>query len=319
MSNITSSIQITKQSSYKLNNGQQIPVAGFGTYEIPVEKTATLVYDALKFGHRHIDTAIAYHNEKECAQGIAKFLKENEGKISREDIWFTTKINEASQGYENTKKAIEKISNEVKPYIDYVDLILIHSPKTSKTKRIETYKALQEFVLDPNNSLLNIKSIGVSNYGIDHLEELFNWDGLLVNPVVNQVETHPWLPRIKLREYCVKHDILIEAYSPITRGIKFDDPELKELSKKYNISPPEILLKWSYLQGYIVLVKSENPDRIKANLNILPDGKKNDDELEENILLGKIDLDSEILERLNKPDSHEVLTWGGNDPCLYKD
>ncbi|KAI5965276.1 uncharacterized protein KGF55_001496 [Candida pseudojiufengensis] len=320
MSNLTTSIQLTKQSTYKLNNGQHIPIAGFGTYLIEASKTTDLVYQALKDGYRHIDTAMVYGNEKEAAEGIAKFLKDHSD-IKREDIWFTTKIFNQYQGYDRTKEAVEIISKDVKQYIDYVDLILIHSPKTSKDKRLGTWKALQEYVLNPNNDTLNIHSIGVSNYGIDHLEELFNWEGYLIKPVVDQLELHPWLPRLKLREYLVKHDILAEAYSPITQGQKLNDPELLKLSEKFKVSPVEILLKWSYLQGFIVLVKTEKPSRIKENLNVLPDGHKNgdDDELEEKIHLGKIDLEPEIIEALNLPDSKEVLTWGGKDPALFKD
>lgn len=318
MSNLTSSIQLTKQSTYKLNNGLHIPVAAFGTYLIDKSKASDLVYKALEDGYRHIDTAIAYQNQGEVAQGIAKFLKDHLD-VKREDIWFTTKIDNPSQGYEETKRAVQLISKEVKPFIDYVDLILIHSPKTSKERRLGTYKYLQELILNPNNEVLNLKSVGVSNYGVAHLEELFNWDGFLIKPVVNQLELHPWLPRLELREYLYKHDILVEAYSPLTQGYKLNDPELLQLAEEYKISKIDILLKWSYLQGFIVLVKTDKPDRIKQNLDVLPCGKRDDDELQENRNLGIVDLDPAIIEKLNKPDSHEVLTWGGVDPTLYKD
>lgn len=318
MSNLTSSIQLTTQSTYKLNNGLHIPVAAFGTYLIDKSKASDLVYKALEDGYRHIDTAIAYRNQGEVAQGIAKFLKDHPD-VKREDIWFTTKIDNRSQGYEQTKKAVELIAKEVKPYIDYVDLILIHSPKTSKELRLGTYKYLQELVLNPSNEVLNLKSVGVSNYGVAHLEELFNWEGYLIKPVVNQLEVHPWLPRLKLREYLYKHDILVEAYSPLTQGYKLNDPELLDLAKEFNISKIEILLKWSYLQGFIVLVKTDKPERIIQNLNVLPPGKKDDDELQEKVNLGVVDLDPAILERLNKPESQEVLTWGGVDPTLFED
>ncbi|KAI5950500.1 hypothetical protein CANMA_005160, partial [Candida margitis] len=286
---MTNSIDIDKFSTYKLNNGQHIPVAGFGTYLIPADKAATLVYDALEAGYRHIDTAISYKNQHEVAQGVAKFLQDHPD-VQRKDIWFTTKIANQNQGYENTKKAVQQISDEVS-VIDYVDLILIHSPKTSREKRLGTYKALQDYVLDPDNTTLNVKSIGVSNYGIKHLEELFNWEGFSVKPVINQLELHPWLPRVELRKYLEDHNILAEAYSPLTQGYKIDDPELLELSKKYNLSPAEILLKWSYLQGFIVLVKTENPKRIKENLSILPDGDKSNGKGE----AAKVALDTEIL------------------------
>lgn len=316
MSNLTTSIQLTKQSRYRLNNGHQIPVTGFGCYEVPLNKSKELVYEALKAGYRHIDCAAAYRNEKETAQGVAEFLKENPD-VDRQDIWYTTKIQNPDHGYEETKKAVQNISDNVKQYIGYVDLVLIHSPKSNKEKRLATWKALQEFVTNPTNPVLNIKSLGVSNYGIAHLEELLNWDGLLVKPVVNQLELHPWLPQLKLRKYLVEHDILAEAYSPLTQGYKLDDKELLDLEAKYKIPKAEILLKWSFLQGFIVLVKSEKVERIKQNLGVLADGKN--DELDETTHLGKVDLDYEILETLDKPESHEVLTWDNQDPTQYVD
>lgn len=309
---LTTSIQLTKLSSYKLNNGHHIPVAGFGVYQLPAGETVDLVYKALAAGYRHIDTAVAYQNEGEAAQGVSKFLKENK-LVKRLDIWFTTKI--LSSDYDVTKATVQKIADEVKEYVDYVDLILIHDPKTNKEKRLGMWKALQEYVVNPKNPTLEVKSIGVSNYGIRHLEELLSWDGLVVKPVVNQLELHPWLPHIKLREYCVSKNILLEAYSPTTRGDKLDDPELVALSKKYDLKPIQILLKWSYLQGFIVLVKTQTPSRIKENLDILPDGKS--DELSEVAHLGKVDLDPEIIEYLNKPESHHVICWNHEDPTEY--
>ncbi|KAI5954171.1 hypothetical protein KGF57_003928 [Candida theae] len=309
---------LNKASTVKLNNGQAIPIAGFGTYLIPAEKAATLVYDALAAGYRHIDTAIAYKNQHQVAQGVANFLTDHPH-IKRQDIWFTTKIANQNQGYENTHEAVKQISKDVKDLIEYVDLVLIHSPKTSTEKRLETYKALQEYVVDPNNTTLGIKSIGISNYGVSHLEELFKWDGLRVNPVINQLELHPWLPRIELRKYLDQHDIIAEAYSPLTQGYKLDDPELVALSEKYKLSPAEILLKWSYLQGFVVLVKTENPKRIKENLNFLPDPDDRTGADKEGNKTGPLHLDSEILKALDKPDSKVVLTWGGVDPTLYTD
>lgn len=312
---LTTSIQLTKTSTYKLNNGQHIPVAGFGVYQLPAKDTINLVYSALEQGYRHIDSAYAYGNEAESAEGIAKFLKDHP-LVQRLDIWFTTKIASSHvSGYEETKALVKTIADDVKKHIDYVDLILIHDPKTDKTKRLAIWKALQEYVIDPNNSTLQIKSIGVSNYGIRHLEELLNWDGLLVKPVVNQLELHPWLPHVKLREYCVSKNILNEAYTPLTQGEKFDDPELVALSKKYGLPPAEILLKWSYLQGFIVLAKTGTTSRIKQNLDALPDGKE--DPLDETSHLGKVDLDPEIVETLDKPDSHYVICWGHEDPTEW--
>ena len=204
----------------------------------------------------------------------------------------------------------------MKEYIGYVDLVLIHSPHSNPQKRIESWKALQEYVLEPNNPTLDIKSIGVSNYGKRHLQELFDWDGFVIKPVVDQIELHPWLPRLELREFLVEHDIWAEAYSPLTLGVKLVDPELLEWEKKYKLPKGNILLTWSYLQGFIVIAKSAKKERIKLNLDVLPDG--NSDELGEQHSFGKIELDPELLLALDKPKSHDVCTWNGVDPTLYE-
>ncbi|CAN3361151.1 glycerol 2-dehydrogenase (NADP(+)) [Diutina catenulata] len=309
---MTTSIQLTQNSKYKLHNGQLIPVTGFGTWQIDTGKAESLVYEALVAGYRHIDTAVYYGNQAECARAVRKFC-DDKG-VPRSDIWFTTKITNEDHGYEEAKRGIAKIAEDVKQYIDYVDLVLIHSPLTNKDKRLGTYKAMQEHTR--NNDTILIKSLGVSNYGIAHLEELFAWDGLLVKPVINQLELHPWSPQLKIREWCVRHDIYLEAYSPLTSGAKLDDPELVELEKQYHTPRTEILLKWSYLQGFIVLVKSQNVNRIVENFNVLPKGSGDSDTVER--FLGKVDLDTEVLTKLNKPNSHEVICWNGKDPTQYE-
>lgn len=318
MSNITTSRQLTRTTKYRLNNGQHIPVAAYGVYAIPPAETHDLVYEALVQGYRHIDSAVVYGNEKESAQAIAKFIKDSNGKVQRGDIWFTTKIWNADHGYEETKAAVEAIAGRVKEYLGYVDMVLIHSPKTNKEKRIGTWKALQEFQHDPTNKVLQINTIGVSNYGKRHIEELLNWDGLVVQPAVDQLELHPWLPQIELREYLASHNILVEAYSPLTQGYKLLDPELLELEHRYRVPKAEILLKWSFLQGFIVLTKTAKKERIPENLAVLPEAKPPVDALDDTSHSGKIDLDINILEALNKPDSHEVLTWGNEDPTQYE-
>lgn len=315
MSNQTSAIQLTKDSRYKLNNGASIPVAGFGVYDIPLADVADTVYYALSVGYRHIDSAILYENQKESSEGIARFLKDHKD-VDRKDIWFTTKITKDDHGYENTQKAIQLIASEVKDNIDYVDMVLIHNPHSNPEKRLQTWKALQEYVMQPGNPTLDIKSIGVSNYGKDHLQELFDWEGFVIKPVVNQIELHPWLPRLELRKFLVEHDIWAEAYSPLTQGVKLNDPELLGWEKKYKLPKGEILLRWSFLQGFIVICKSAKKERIKQNLDVLPDGSS--DELGEQHAFGKIELDPELLLELDKPDSHVVCTFNGIDPTTYK-
>ncbi|KAG7194069.1 uncharacterized protein KQ657_004777 [Scheffersomyces spartinae] len=301
----TTSILVNRASKYKLNNDKLIPVIGYGLYLVPKGDAARLTYEALKAGYRHVDTAEYYNNAVEAAQGVASFLNDHP-EVERGDIWFTTKLTNEQQGYEATVAALEKIGKELKPYIKYVDLVLLHSPLTSKEKRLGSWKALQEHTVD--NDALWVKSIGVSNFGVDHLKELFEAEHFYIKPVLNQLELHPWLPRVELRQFLVKHDILPEAYSPLTQGYKLDDPELVSLAEKYKVNKVEILLRWAFLQGFIVLVKSNKPERIAQNIDVLPVDT-----------YGKIDLELEILDALDKPESNEVLTWGNVDPTLFKD
>ncbi|OBA21111.1 Aldo/keto reductase [Metschnikowia bicuspidata var. bicuspidata NRRL YB-4993] len=310
--------QLTRTTKYKLNNGQYIPVAGFGVYLLLPAETFELVYEALLQGYRHIDSAVIYGNQKEAAQAIAQFIKDHED-VSREDIWFTTKIWNSDQGYDGTKNAVAQIAAEVKEHIDYVDLVLVHSPLTSKEKRVGTWKALSELNHNPNNGVLQIRSIGVSNYGVEHIEEILAQEGPVVVPAVNQLELHPWLPRVALREYLTLKGIVIEAYSPLTQGQNLSDPELLHLEHKYKIPKAEILLKWSYLQGFVVLAKTSKKERIKQNFEVLPEGRGSSDALDEGSNLGKIDLDPNILDVLDKPDSKKVFTWHNSDPTEFKD
>lgn len=299
----TTSREVTRYLKRKLNNGQEIPVAGFGVYAISKRNTFDLVYEALVQGYRHIDNAVLYGNEKEAAQAVEQFVNDSNGKVKRSDIWYTTKIYDGDHGYERTRAGVEAIAGRVKEHIGYVDLVLVHSPLSNREKRLGTWKALQEYQGDPGNGTLQINSIGVSNYGIRHLEELFSWEGYKVKPVLNQLELHPWLPHIELRKYLEKHDIEAEAYSPLTQGYNLDDPELLALEKKYKVSKIEILLKWSYLQGFIVLAKTGKKERVKQNLEVLPE-------------TGVVQLDEGIVRALDKPGSKESFVWGGGSGAV---
>lgn len=305
---------ITRSTKYLLNNGQQIPVAGFGTYLLPVQETSALVYEALLQGYRHIDGATAYNNQKEAAQGIYQFLQDNVNTVSREDIWFTTKICNEAQGYEATKQAVAEISEEIKQYIDYIDLVLVHSPTTSSEKRIGTWRALSEIYRNPVQNAIKVRTIGVSNYGVHHIEEIMKMGEQVVVPAINQLELHPWLPRVKLREYLMKEGIAIEAYSPLVRGRNDQDLQLDRWAEKLKILPVEILLKWSYLQGFIVLTKSANKARIIQNIGILPVNSSKGE-----ASLSHFELPQALLDVLNKPSSHKVFTWGGVDPTEFQD
>jgi diketogulonate reductase-like aldo/keto reductase len=228
-------------STYRMNSGYDIPVLGYGVYQTPADVASEVVQHALKSGYRHVDSAVAYRNEQPSADGMKK------SGISREGLFFTTKIPPKDMRYDTAKEHIEntlKITG-----FDYVDLYLLHSPYGGKENRIGAWKALVEGV-----QAGKIRSIGVSNYGVHHLDELEahikatdekegkGKGGVLS---INQVELHPWLARPDIVEWCKKRGVLLEAYCPIVRAERNDDPLLQLLAKKYNKTPAQILIKWS--------------------------------------------------------------------------
>lgn len=283
---------LTKDSRVPLNNGETIPVTGFGLYLTPPDQATELTYMALEVGYRHIDSALAYKNEAEAAKGIAKFLNDHPA-VKREDIFFTTKvISSTPRTHDLFVQDIQGCYDRVKEYIGYIDLFLIHAPNPDKATRLACYEALQEAYAKGYT-----KSIGVSNYGVRHLDELFTWDKFKVRPVVDQVELHPWLPRKDIQEAGKKYDILLEAYSPMTQAKKLDDPELVSIAKKHGVSSADILLRWSYDQGFIPLPKTVHVERMKTNYTVLD----------------RVTLDEDDKKILEKPNSYEVLTW---DPTV---
>ncbi|QPG75209.1 hypothetical protein FOA43_002559 [Brettanomyces nanus] len=275
----------------KLNSGNYIPVLGIGFYLTPEDEAANIAYEALKTGYRMLDSAEAYANERGVAEGISRWLKEDPTHNKREDVFFTTKINDKFHGYEETKKAL-KDSLEKTNKIGYINLVLVHSPQSNYEKRHGTWRALQEAVADGS-----VKNIGVSNYGIKHLKELLSYPDLKVKPVINQLELHPWLTRDELVDFCRKHGIAIEAYSPLTRAKKLDDPDLVKLASKYGKSPAQILIRWSLDKGFIPLPKTVHLPRLAPNFDVFD-----------------FKLDAEDVKLLNGKNEDLKFCW---DPTVY--
>ncbi|SCV04517.1 LAME_0H19064g1_1 [Lachancea meyersii CBS 8951] len=257
-------MKLTPATTKTLKNGVKIPILGLGVYKAPKEETESIVYTALKQGYRHIDSAQFYGNEREVGLAIAKYLKDEPGS-SRNDVFYTTKLAPTNATYEQAKSAILESLEKVKE-IGYIDLCLIHSPALEKTQRLDMWKALQEFYEEGR-----IKAIGVSNYSVLLLKELLGWEGLKVEPSVNQFELNPWLLRLDLCEFCNEKGIVIEAFSPLTRGKRLDDPELLRLIEKSypGKTTAQILIRWSLQMGFIPLPKSSNEQRLLANLQSL--------------------------------------------------
>lgn len=290
----TLKMPLTPQSTYTLNNGVKIPVIALGVYKTENNVAKDVVYDALEAGYRHFDSAELYGNEAEVGEGIAKWLKDTG--TDRSEIFYTTKIYDTHQGYEEAKKQIDVSLDRVKA-LGYIDLILIHSPLTSKKKRLGTWKALQEAVNEGK-----VKSIGVSNFGIHHLKELLSWEGLEIKPVTDQVELSPWLTREELDKYCKSEDILLQAYCPLTRCEKFGDATLVKLSEKYGKSPAQILIRWSLQKGFNVLPKSGNKKRLVQNLDVFD-----------------FEILGEDINALSQPGAKESFAGWAADPLEFKD
>ncbi|VEU22167.1 DEKNAAC103206 [Brettanomyces naardenensis] len=246
----------------KLNNGNHIPVPGLGCWQIPLDEAAQVVYDALHAGFRMFDSAEDYGNEVQVVEGIARWIKEDPEHHLRKDVFYTTKIWSAYLGYEESSKHLKQLLAKAKP-IGYIDLVLIHQPRDDPEKRHGSWQVLQEAV--ENGS---VKNIGVSNYNIDQLKEVLAYPDLKIVPAINQFELSPFYTREELFQFNKKNGIVIEAYSPLARGRRMNDPDILRLAKKYGKSPAQIFLRWSVDKGFIPLPKTTHKERFAPNLDI---------------------------------------------------
>lgn len=239
------------QSTVDLNNRVKIPLIGLGTYLSTGDRGYRAVRHAIKIGYRHIDTAMMYDNEVEIGMAI------RDSDEPREKIFLTTKLWNSDHGFEQTKAAFDASLERLG--LEYVDLYLIHWPVQGL--RLDSWRALEELYKEGK-----CRSIGVSNYMERHLEELLKIAKVV--PVVNQVEFHPYLYLKELQDYCMKKKILIQAYSPLTKGRMLNDPPLKDIAKKYQKSTAQILIRWCLQRETIVLPKSANHNNITENMEI---------------------------------------------------
>ncbi|KAG6043655.1 hypothetical protein E4U17_000885 [Claviceps sp. LM77 group G4] len=243
-------------ASIRLNDGNSIPQVALGVYKAPNgQETEDAVTAALEAGYRHIDSAARYANEEACGRAIRGWLQKTG--TPREEVFVCSKLWDADHGYEATFQAL--CSSLEKLGLDYLDLYLIHSPAEDEQKRLESWRALETA-----QRLGKVKSIGVSNFGAAHIENLL--ENATVVPAVNQVEVHPFCQREALVALCNKHGIKIEAYSPLARGNKLEDPTIKAIAEKYNKTTAQILLNWNAARGNVVLPKSLTASRIQSNL-----------------------------------------------------
>ena len=239
-------------SRITLNNGIQMPYFGLGVYQTGSgNPTQNAVKWALDAGYRLIDTAKMYGNEADVGTAIRV------SDIPRNEIFVTTKLWTNDHGYDNAMKAFNRSLERLN--VEYIDLFLIHWPGSSKRKK--TWQALETLVKEKT-----CKAIGVSNYTIYHLNELFEYAS--VTPAVNQVEFNPFLYQKELLDYCNEHNIQLEAYSPLSKGRKLHDKKLQEIAKKYSKSTAQILIRWGLQHKIIVIPKSSNKERIEQNADV---------------------------------------------------
>lgn len=242
------------KSATTLHNGVEMPWLGLGVFLVKDgEEVVNSVKAALEAGYRSIDTAAVYKNEEGVGKAVA------ESNVPREELFITTKVWNADQGYEATLAAFD-VSME-KLGLDYLDLYLIHWPLPSQGKFVETWKALEKLYKDGR-----VRAIGVSNFKVHHLEEIIA-NGEIV-PMVNQVEYHPRFNQRELQDYCKKHSIQLEAWSPLMQGGLLEEPTLVEIAKKYNKSTAQIIIRWDIQTGVVTIPKSVKPHRIAENADV---------------------------------------------------
>ncbi|MEH7357584.1 MULTISPECIES: aldo/keto reductase [Priestia] len=244
------------QDTVTLHNGVKMPWLGLGVFKVEEgPELVNAVKTAIVKGYRSIDTAAIYENEEGVGEGIRQGLKE--AGLSREDIFVTSKVWNADLGYEETLAAYE--TSLQKLGLEYLDLYLIHWPVEGKYK--EAWKALETLYKEEK-----VRAVGVSNFQIHHLEDLMK-DGE-VKPVINQVEYHPRLTQKELHAFCQKHDIQLEAWSPLMQGELLDNDVLKEIAEKHGKSVAQIILRWDLQNGIVTIPKSTKEHRIVENSSL---------------------------------------------------
>jgi len=258
-----------------LNNGLKFPQVGLGTWKGIGTECEDMVYNAIKVGYRHIDTARIYNNEDQVGAGVARAIKD--GLVTRDELFIVTKLwNDDQHDVEGALKASLSRLN-----LDYVDLYLVHWPVAWKKGttlvdesigNLETWKSMERMV-----EMKLAKSIGVSNFNEAELQDIF--DNCTIKPVVNQVEIHPYFNNFKLQRFCHDNQVYLTAYSalmPESTSYKFipwvdmaADPLVVALAEKYEKSPQQILLRWQLEVGNSVITKSSKVERMHQNFDII--------------------------------------------------
>jgi 2,5-diketo-D-gluconate reductase A len=241
--------------SIQLNDGHAIPQLGFGVFQIDPSETAEATTQALEAGYRHIDTAEMYGNEREVGEAVRA------SGLDRGDVFITSKLNNGHHRPDDARRAFDRTLADLGS--DYVDLFLIHWPLPTLYDGdfVSTWRTLEEFKEDGR-----ARSIGVSNFEVDHLERLAAETNVV--PAVNQIELHPYLLNEEVRAYGDAHGIATEAWSPLKQGEVLDDPVVTEIAERVGRTPAQVVLRWHIQRGSIVFPKSTTPERIRENFEL---------------------------------------------------
>jgi len=265
-----------------LNNGVQMPILGFGVFQVPAEQTEQVVTDALAAGYRSLDTAASYGNEEAVGRAIAN------SRISRDELFVTTKLWVLEPGGEdNAKRAFERSLRRLG--LDHVDLYLIHQPFGDY---YSSWRAMQELHREGR-----IRAIGVANFYPDRLVDLIDHNEIA--PAVNQVETHPFFQRTAEQELMRERGVQIESWGPFAEGKNnlFSDPALSEIGAAHDKSVAQVVLRWLVQRDIVVIPKSVRPERMRENIDIFD-----------------FELTDEQMARIADVDTGESLFFDHRDP-----
>ncbi|EOO31557.1 glyoxal reductase [Bacillus cereus BAG1X2-3] len=244
------------QSKTVLNNGVEMPWFGLGVFKVEEgPELVEAIKSAIKAGYRSIDTAAIYGNETAVGEGIRAGIEATG--IAREELFITSKVWNADQGYETTIAAYEESLKKLG--LDYLDLYLVHWPSEGKYK--DTWRALETLYKEKR-----VRAIGVSNFQIHHLQDVMK--DAEIKPMINQVEYHPRLTQKELQAFCKEQGIQMEAWSPLMQGQLLDNETLQAIAEKHGKTTAQVILRWDLQNGVITIPKSTKEHRIIANADV---------------------------------------------------
>jgi diketogulonate reductase-like aldo/keto reductase len=270
------------ETTVTLRGGVEIPQVGLGVFQVPPEQAQQVVEEALAVGYRHVDTAAAYVNESGVGAGLRA------AGVPREEVFVTSKLRNGDQGYDATLRAYDDTLERLG--VDVLDLYLIHWPNPAAGLWQDSWRAL-ETLLESSR----VRAIGVSNFLVEHLQELASFATHL--PAVNQIEVHPAFQQREVIAECERREIVVEAYSPLGQGAALESSVVREIATAHEVTPAQVVLAWHVQQGRVVIPKTTSRERMVSNAD-----------------LGGLDLGAEELQAIDALETGERL---GNDPRTF--